>query len=203
MSLTREYEFFEQLNELQKTRRWAEWDEVFSESVSEHTYKMIVMIDRIFDILDLDLDYRKCVRMAMYHDFGEIGMGEDVDAYIAANNIDIMTIKKQREAEKVLDISEKYKCSKIYGAWREYEKQVTVEARFVKAVDKLETVIRILNTDGKMLERADFIATYADKAIKKFPRLIPFYRVVKARMRERFEEQGWEWKKEYDTLASD
>ena len=203
MSLVREYDFFERMNELQETRRWEIWDAAFSESVSEHAYKMIVMVDRLFDVLELDLDYRKCVRMAMYHDLGEMGLDNDTAAYDAAMEAGVMEEAKKREAEKVREIAEKYKCPKIFGVWREYEKQATPEARFVGATDKLESTVRAITVKDAKLVNADFMASYCDDAVRKFPRLIPFYRVVKERMRERFEAQGLEWKKEYDALSED
>ena len=38
--LEKKYEFFSYLNKLQKTKRYTGYDKLYSESVSEHTYKM-------------------------------------------------------------------------------------------------------------------------------------------------------------------
>ena len=194
-----EYDFFSFLNELQKTKRYWEYDEAFSESVSEHTYKLIVMVDKFFDVLKLDLDYRKCIKMAMYHDLGEVGMNSDIDAYKASKDKNLKASKKETESKKVLKISQRYDSEEIYEIFREYEEKLTQEAKFVNAVDKLETRIHCLGVEAD-LKYADFFVTHIDDAIRNFPKLMPFYRVLKLKMKENFEERGRERKEEYDLV---
>ena len=208
ITMQKEYEFFEYMNELQKTTRYSVYNKVFWESVPDHTYKMIVMIDKLFDVLDLKLDYRKCVKLALYHDLGEIGMENDIDAYDSFKNPELKLRKKEMENDNVLGIARKY-GNEVYDIFSEFEKQATMEAKFVKAIDRLETTIRCIAVKDVSLEisiedaditNADFTAMHCDEAIKNFPELMPFYKVVKVKLKERFEAQGLEWKAEYDLV---
>jgi len=196
-----EYELFNYLNELQKTKRFGIFDEVFHESVPEHTYKMILMIDRLFDKLELDLDYRKCIKLTLYHDICEIDLENDFDAYLTSQNDEMKSNKKELEHKKVQEISKKYQDEAIYELFKEYEDQITKEAKFIKAIDKLETTIRcIVGTKHAKLVNPEFTALYCEPYIKEFPELKPLYKIVKAKLKERYAEWGWEWKAEYDAI---
>ena len=198
--MEKEYNFFCYLNELQKTKRYASYDKVFWESVSEHTYKMIVMIDKLFDLLNLDLDYRKCIKLAIYHDFCEVDMKEDLDAYEVSKDKNMQKKKDEMEDKKMLEISKKYDCDDIYNIFKEFEDQITLESKFVKAVDRIETKIRCISIEEKELDHLDFTALYCDTSVRNFPQIIPFYKEVKKRMKERYETAGWPWKEEYDAI---
>jgi len=198
--LEKEYAFLEYLNELQNTKRYMEYDPIFSESVSEHSYKLIAMADKLFDLLELDLDYRKCIRLAMYHDLCEIGLKEDLDAYMVLNDDNLQILKKEQENQNILEISKTYEFKDIYDIFIEYEKQVTLESKFINALDKIEPKLRCLKVQNVKLRHPDFIATHADDSVRNFPKLLPFYKVVKEKMRERFEQSGFKWKKEYDYI---
>jgi len=195
--MKKEYEFFELINELQNTKRYVGYHEEFVESVPEHTYKMIVMIDRLYDLLQLNLDYRKCIKIAIYHDLCEIGLKQDIDALEAWNNIELQLSKKEQEDKKMREISQKYN-SEIYDYFKEYEECESLEAKFVHAIDKLEANIRVLKESNVKYKDPDLIAVYAAKAVENFPLLIPFYKELKMVMKERYKQLSFEWKPEYD-----
>ena len=49
----------------------------------------------------------------------------------------------------------------------------------------------------------ELFATYADKAIKNFPLMLPLYRKVKDILKMRYQEWGFEWKEEYDSVFNE
>ena len=71
-------EFFSKTNDLQKTQRYGDYPD-FSESTADHTFKVVLIVDYLYKYLNLDLDYQKCIELAIYHDFGEIDLKQDVD----------------------------------------------------------------------------------------------------------------------------
>ncbi|MCM1053089.1 MAG: HD domain-containing protein [Ruminococcus sp.] len=189
-------DFLLKINDLQKTTRYGNNPE-FSESTADHTFKLILMVDYFYQILNLNLDYQKCIHLATYHDFGEMDLDHDVDlkdSTIAKNQED----KKVYEHKKIEELSKKY-YEPIEKYFDEYEDRETEEARFIYACDKLEGMIHPL-TVGLPIMNHELFATYADKAVKNFPKLMPIYKQIKDMLKIRFEEWGFEWKKEYDSI---
>ena len=80
----------------------------------------------------------------------------------------------------------------------EYKEQQTREAKFTKAMDKLEAVIYLMMRGTQYFDDADFIARYPIEAVKNFPELIPFLKELQSYMKLEYAKAGYEWKKEYD-----
>ncbi len=191
--------FLFKINELQKTRRYGNYP-LFSESTSEHTFKLILMVDYFYKKLNLSLNYEKCICLAIYHDFGEMNLDKDVD--IKENKDKKIHQKKDiYELEKVMELSESY-YKPIKKYYEEYKNKETAEALFVNACDKLEGMIHPL-TVNKVIMNHELFATYADDAVKNFPQLMPIYKQIKNIIKLRFLEWGFEWKEEYDNIFND
>ena len=192
-------DFLFKINDLQKTKRYGNYP-AFSESTSEHTFKLILIVDYFYKELELDLNYERCINLSIYHDFGEMDLDKDVDIKENTDN----NIKKNKECyelEKIKELSEIY-YNPIKEYYQEYKEKKTQEALFVNACDKLEGMIHPLTIDDIIMNH-DIFATYADKAIKNFPQLIPIYREVKKILAARYKEWGFEWKDEYDSIFID
>lgn len=189
-------EFFLKINKLQETKRYAKYPS-FTESTSEHTFKLVLIVDYLFHELKLDLDYVKCIKLALYHDFGEIDLESDIDAY-EQTNLSKLKDKKKLEEKKINEIVEEYNLP-IRDLLDEYEEKETAEARFINACDKLEACIRVLSINKEIMNY-DFFATYSDSSIKNFSKLMPIYKKIKNLMKKRYSELGYEWKKEYDEI---
>lgn len=192
-------EFLYKINDLQKTTRYGN-DPKFSESTAEHTFKLILMVDYFYQILNLDLDYEKCIHLATYHDFGEMDLKKDVDLKDSTvkKNLDN---KEIYENTKIRELSNKF-YEPIEDYFNEYESRNTKEAKFIYACDKLEGMVHPL-TIGIPIPNHELFATYADKAISNFPELMPFYREIKKVLKVRYEEWGFDWKDEYERVFED
>jgi len=83
----------------------------------------------------------------------------------------------------------------IYDLWNEYEQQKTEEAKFVKAVDKLQCTMHTLHRGLQFYtpEQQAYEATYAIKAIQSFPLLKPFYQAVQEEIKRVYLEKGLYW----------
>lgn len=186
--------FLLKTNDLQKTKRYGNYPS-FSESTSEHTFKVILIVDYFYKILNLSLDYEKCICLAIYHDFGEMDLEKDVD--IKENTDKVVHENKDiYELEKINEIANNF-YNPIIKYFEEYKNKKTEEARFVNACDKLEGMIHPLTINEKIMNH-ELFAKYADKAVKAFPKLMPIYKEIKLFLKQRYEEWGFEWKKEYD-----
>ena len=167
--------FLLKVNDLQKTKRYGHYEK-FWESTSEHIFKLVLIVDYFYHELKLDLNYEDCMHYALYHDFGEMDLKMDIDAKESEDK-NVNKLKTEQEQAKINFLSTKYyePIAKYYEA---YQSNVTKEAKFVRACDKIEA--------------------YADKCILDFPVLLPVYRKIKKIMREAYQKYNLEWKEEYE-----
>ncbi len=107
-----------------------------SQSVAEHVYNMFVLAHYFRNIEDPEnkLDFEKVTKMILMHDMGEIETGDIV-----------MGVKNEAHAEKestainqVIKSSPKFIAKEIRSLYDEFENPQSLEAKFVKAIDKLE-----------------------------------------------------------------
>ncbi len=138
------------------------------ESVAEHSWRLAaaaMLLREEFPELDID----KAIKMALVHDWGEAVTG------------DIPTFYKTKEDEAIegsaiegllkklpIDIRDEY--SSLF--W-EFERQATEEARFVKALDKIEAVLQHNEADISTWIPLEYElnANYGEKEASRFPYL--------------------------------
>lgn len=155
------------------------------------------MVDYFYRELKLDLNYEKCISLAIYHDFGEMNLEKDVDIKENTNK-KIYSNKAIYESKMIKKLAEDY-YKPISEYYKEYKDKETTEAHFVNACDKLEGMIHPL-TIGSPIMNHELFATYADEAIKNFPKLFPIYKQIKDKLKTDYKEWGFEWKVEYDFI---
>ena len=192
-------EMFLELEKIKDVKRYGLHHKVFRESVADHTFLMIVIGTKLMEDLKLNLDYKKVVKLITYHDICELGLASDFDAEKAKTDKDYHCRKKETERKTIENLSNKY-GKEFLELYNEYERQQTQEAKFVKAIDKLETNIHEAVRGMKYIINADFTALYPKDAVKNFPLLLPFYREVLAFMKIKYIEAGLPWKEEYERI---
>lgn len=108
-----------------------------TESDAEHCFSMIVLALEIMAKNDLKLDQLKVVKMIAYHEIGEIDAGDFTP-------VDNITKKEKYEKEYacVKRIAEQYEMPEILELWQEFEANTTLEAQFVKKLDKFDCVLQ-------------------------------------------------------------
>ncbi|WP_282942841.1 HD domain-containing protein [Paenibacillus sp. RC67] len=109
------------------------------ESIAEHSWRL-TMFSMVLEEYLHDIDFNKVLRLSLIHDLGEAYEG-DVSATIAVDPV--MKLKKEEEALQrlIAPLSEKTRQT-FLELWWEYNKGETREARLVKALDKMETIIQ-------------------------------------------------------------
>ncbi|MCL4506380.1 MAG: HD domain-containing protein [Chloroflexi bacterium] len=130
------------------------------ESVAEHTFSAAVLAMLIADGHFPALDKLKVLRLALLHDFGEIYAGD----IVPDDHIDAAT-KHRREQEAVQQVLGKLSHGEAYlSLWQEYEAGASVEARFVKQIDRLEMAMQAVVYErqhvvdaGQFMESASLI----------------------------------------------
>lgn len=104
------------------------------ESVADHILGMVVLAWWIADAHFPELDRDRLIRMTLVHELGEIYTGDLVPGDRVPPDE-----KHRREREGLWQVVGKLPRGAEYLAlWEEYETGETLEARFVKQVDRLE-----------------------------------------------------------------
>jgi len=87
----------------------------------------------------------------------------------------------------------------IYNLWQDYEKGRTKEAKFIKALDKIETLTHFTGIKiPNKIDAPELLGLYGNKEIKNFPELKEMFKLVKNEIKKDFKKNGVPWKKEYN-----
>lgn len=121
--------------------------EADTESVAEHIYGMQCLIDYFLPLEDESGKWnRELIKnMAIYHDIDEILTGDTVSYWKTAEDV-------KNEQEAYATVIERLPESiqlHIEEVTNEYRAQTSPEAKFVKAIDKIEPVFELYSEEGK------------------------------------------------------
>jgi len=116
---------------------WALRGIAHPESVAGHSHRVALLALVLAPRADPPLDPARCVAMALVHDLAEALVG-DITPFdgISADE------KRRRESDAMRRLAALADDGALLGLWREYDAAETAEARFVKELDKLETVLQ-------------------------------------------------------------
>ncbi|KAK7347643.1 hypothetical protein VNO80_22180 [Phaseolus coccineus] len=156
-------DFLSICHRLKTTKRtgWVRKDVKNPESIADHMYRMGLMALIASDVPGVDRN--KCIKMAIVHDIAEAIVG-DITPLDGVSK----TEKSQRE-QAALD----HMCKVLGGGstakeitelWMEYESNSSLEAKFVKDLDKVEMILQALEYEddqGKDLD--EFFQSTAGK----------------------------------------
>ncbi len=165
-------------------------EDIKTESVAEHIYGMCVLAQYFSIVEDLprSLDMQKVFSMITWHDIDEIETG-DVVGY---HKTEADRQREKTALTKAISSTAEALATSIEFALTEYKAQESLEARFVKAIDKIDPIFYFLNENGYKV----FQATPATREqhcrikepyLKYFPCMMRFHTVTL----EKFEEQGF------------
>lgn len=163
---------------------------------------MAMMVFVIAKNLKLYLDINKSVMLALVHDIVESITG-DIDAIKVAKGI-VTAEEKEKNELLAIEFLRKTLPTEIGNGiselWHEFNDEKTVEARFVVAMDKIETLTQLAEAGHKCYDVPEFIANYADQSVKQFPALIPVLKKVKQLLKQEFIKGNIPWYDQYDNI---
>lgn len=132
-------QLFDRLASLPRTG-WLLRGVVDPESIAEHSYGVAVVAMLVVDDLRArgeTVDGERVLRMALVHDLAEAFTG---DIPMPAKSDALRTVLAAAEEENLV----RYLNPAQLALWEEAEKAQTLEARVVKAADKLQMLIKAL-----------------------------------------------------------
>jgi len=162
--------FFVKVGNLRKVLRrgWVLIGAKEPASVLDHSFRLAIMAWVLGQQSGKEIDINRLIKMALVHDLCELYAG-DVTPYDLAGLPEDETKwpelfdKWPRSSQKQKQENNTWKCEQedkslqsilkdlpvglkqeVYGFWKEYEKGITPEARFLKQLNRLETLLQAL-----------------------------------------------------------
>lgn len=202
-NLEKIFDFLKIAGNLKNIYRYGDVEILNDESTADHSWRLALIAMVISKELKLKINIEYALKLAIIHDLPESITGD-----IPANKTMVdrkIKNKKQKEEIKVISRFKKMlpqtQGNEIYKLWHDYEFPKTKEAKFIKALDKLEAYINWIEAGYKHIAKcadSHLIAVYPDEAVKNFPKLLPVLKILKNKMKREFKRGGIEWKKEFE-----
>jgi putative hydrolase of HD superfamily len=194
------FDFLSEVENLKSTCRYNFTKTGRKESSADHSWRLSLIVMIVALEMKLDVDVDKAVRIAIVHDIAESVTG-DIDA-VEIDKGNVSREEKERQEKEAIDFLRKKLPSDsgqmIYDLWDEYERGETEEAKFVKALDKIETTTQLVEAGYKVFDYPDYIPTYPDKHVKRFPKLLGMLKILKGKLKEEFKKGKLKWRKEFE-----
>lgn len=154
------------------------------ENVAEHSYSLAVLASALAHDINQSyeqnqkLDIGKVTQFAAIHDLLEAFMDEgDISVYAPAQ---LLQSKKKSEKIALKRLENSVRHQWITETIRDYERQTTIEARFVYALDKMVVHMNVILNDKHHAQPtlAQYLQTEAvarDKISRSYPTLMPYF----------------------------
>lgn len=203
--MSKELSFIKKINTLKNIERfkdqfyWKDYPKLDRyESVADHTWRLTALVVLFSDKLSKGIDLEKALMMATLHDLPEVyagdyspmgaeGTGEDTHAFNHEK-----ALKKEDDehiaAKKLFGLLDEKDGTKLFELWNEYEENKTFEARVVKALDKIEAMLQVLEyRRGEMFpEHLEFTIKYGLKGCDVDPAIEQFGKEIAQELRAKF-----------------
>jgi len=117
------------------------------ENDAEHTWHMEMFALLLQNELDVAIDIEHTLKLILTHDLVEIYAG-DTPAFDAVGNLD-KEKREERAAHLLFAQLPEDLRDQIYDWWKEFEACQTPEARYARAVDKLQSFAQNIFSQGR------------------------------------------------------
>lgn len=133
-----------------------------TESVAEHVYGMHILAQYFLPLEDTEntWDRARIYEMITIHDIDEIETG-DVLGYTKTAETRALELASMK---RTIDKSPEHLKSRMKDLAEEYEARETPEAKFAKAIDKIEPLFQIFNEEGRQILRTN--KTTAEQSLR-------------------------------------
>ncbi len=187
---------------LKQAIRFSAAKKIKGDSSADHSWRLAIMVFSVARELKLKLDIEKAMKVALVHDIAE-GITGEIDyrlIYFGKISKKEKNVLEKKAMQKIRKIAPPKLGKEIFELWEDYENSRSREAKFVKALDKIETTLHLLESGHKTYDFPELIAMYPQKAVADFPELKEMLRTVQKRLKSEFRRGKFLWKKEYDLV---
>ena len=116
------------------------------ENDAEHSWHLAMMVMVLSEYANAPIDMLKVLKMVLLHDIVEIDAG-DTFLYDTTKN-HTNTNKELIAAERIFGLLPKDMNDEFMAIWIEFENGETNDAKFAKAIDRLEPILQNISNQG-------------------------------------------------------
>lgn len=123
-------------------------DKSRQETDAEHSWHLALMAILLCEHVSPEkIDVLRVIKMVIIHDIVEIDAG-DTYCFDAQGTLD-QNCREQSAAKRLFGMLPADQAQEMQQLWEEFEEQVTPEARFAGALDRLQPLLLHCNTEGE------------------------------------------------------
>jgi putative hydrolases of HD superfamily len=116
------------------------------ENDAEHSWHLAVMAMLLAEYANEAVDVKRVMQMVLIHDIVEIDAG-DTFCYDEEGR-KTQAAREQKAADRLFGLLPADQSSEFRAAWDEFESAATPEARYARAIDRMQPLLHNLETDG-------------------------------------------------------
>ena len=116
------------------------------ENDAEHSWHLAMMALTLLEYADESIDLLKVVKMVLIHDIVEIDAGDTFIYDLERNHTN--TDLERLAAGRIFGILPKDQADELITLWEEFESGQTEEAKFARAMDRLEPLLQNSSNNG-------------------------------------------------------
>lgn len=192
--------FLHRANCLKKIVRFKSCLSSNRDTAADHSWRLALMVMVIATELGIPVDLTRALQIALIHDLAELKT-DDIDAYDILTKRVAASDKHSGEMDAMHEIVSDVSFGKsIFALWQEYEQETTLEATFVKALDKIEGFLHLDEMGVGAYLPGQFYGDYADAAVKNFdevsrhfPPLAALLDPIKNDLKQKLKQRGIAW----------
>lgn len=117
-----------------------------NENDAEHSWHLAMMAMVLAEHANEPIDLLRVMKMVLIHDIVEIDAG-DIFIYDATKN-HTNTEEELKAAKRIFGLLPEEQAQELIALWEEFEAGETVDARFAKAMDRLEPLLQNSSNNG-------------------------------------------------------
>lgn len=116
------------------------------ENDAEHSWHLAMMTLVLAEHSDQPIDVLKVLKMVLIHDIVEIDAG-DIFIYDSTKN-HTNTEEELIAAKRIFGLLPTEQAEEFMALWKEFEDEITDEAKFAKSMDRFEPLLQNTSNDG-------------------------------------------------------
>ena len=137
------------------------------ENDAEHSWHLALMAMILFEHADESVDILKVIKMVLIHDIVEIDAGDTFiyDTQKAHSN----TEEERLAANRIFGLLPGSQAEELIAIWEEFEAGETQDAKFARAMDRLEPLLQNSSNNGGTWNEpgVNYDKVYAKKSVIK------------------------------------
>jgi putative hydrolase of HD superfamily len=117
-----------------------------NENDAEHSWHLAIMAILLAEYANEPVDILKIVKMLLIHDVVEIDAG---DIFLYDSKVDHTNTESELQAAKrIFGLLPNEQATDLIRIWEEFEAGITMEAKFARAMDRLEPLLQNISNNG-------------------------------------------------------